>query len=76
VNFDLYLSFLVTCSVGHLRKKIATHVCSAALDCKKVLSMKSFEVVSWNQASVLTMLRNICACILEGYIHFSLLLVY
>ena len=31
VDFDLYKSLLVTCSFGHLRKNIATHVRSTEL---------------------------------------------
>jgi len=50
VDFDLYRSLLVTCSFGHLRKNIATHVRSTELKLdsvrpKKVVSMKSFERV-------------------------------
>ena len=50
MDFDLYKSLLVTCSFGHLRKNIATHVRSTELKLdsvrpKKVVSMKSFERV-------------------------------
>ena len=31
MDFDLYRNLLVTCSFGHLRKNIATHVCSTEL---------------------------------------------
>jgi len=38
VDFDLYKSLLVTCSFGHLRKNIATHVRSTELklDCVRL----------------------------------------